>query len=75
MAGAALVLLCSAVCLGACAHADGVDASAATAAKVDPEVEPLPPSPKRRMRDPRGVPVFDAGGASAAPETTSDASV
>jgi hypothetical protein len=75
MAAAALVLLCSAVCLGACAHADGVDASAATAAKVDPEVEPLPPSPKRRMRDPRGVPVFDAEGANAAPETTADASV
>jgi hypothetical protein len=60
--------------LGACAHVDPVEsiaataATAATAAKVDPEVEPLPPSPKRRMRDPRGVPVFDAGVAATAPE-------
>lgn len=45
----------------ACAYASGVEPAAETVTKLDPEVEPLPPSPKRRMRDPRGVPVFDAG--------------
>ena len=52
--------------VAACAHASGVEATAETAQTIDPEVEPLPPSPKRRMRDPRGVPVFDAGVAVAA---------
>jgi len=51
--------------LGACAYANGYDPSrypsAAPGSSVDPEIEPLPPSPKRRMRDPRGVPAFDAG--------------
>jgi hypothetical protein len=61
----AMLLLASAA---ACAQGNGLYAPADTA-KVDPEVEPLPPSPKRRMRDPRGVPIFDAGvvAASAAP--------
>ena len=68
----ALVVLFAAAGLGACAYANGYDPSRYPAeAKVpltDPEVEPLPPSPKRRMRDPRGVPAFDAGiGAAAAP--------
>ena len=48
----------------ACASVNGYDASRyapATAGSVDPEIEPLPPSQKRRMRDPRGVPMTDAG--------------
>lgn len=50
-----------AVWMTACVRGAGLDAPAEPAAKVDPEIEPLPPSPKRWMRDPRGVPVFDAG--------------
>jgi hypothetical protein len=42
-----------------CASVNGFDPSKAvhdqTAAAPDPEVEPLQPTPKRRMRDPRGV--------------------
>jgi len=58
-----LLVIVVAAALGACAYANGYDPSrysAAPAASGDPEVEPLPPSPRRRMRDPRGVPVFDA---------------
>lgn len=67
-----LVVLVAAANLGACAYANGYDPSRypseAKGPLTDPEVEPLPPSPKRRMRDPRGVPAFDAGGdAPAAP--------
>ncbi len=50
---------------GACAYANGYDASrypgSAPASSVDPEIEPLPPSAKQRMRDPRGVGAIDAG--------------
>ncbi len=63
MSRLALLLLVAAG-LGACASANGYDPSRYTAAPeplFDPEIEPLKPSPKRRMRDPRGVPVFDAG--------------
>jgi hypothetical protein len=71
VAVAALVAL-----VAACGHASGVEPIAESVAKVDPEVEPLPPSPKRRMRDPRGVPVLDAGSAAAAmPEVLADAGV
>jgi len=61
IAFAALGALSGAGVIAGCAPASGAEGPAETAAKVDPEVEPLPPSPKRRMRDPRGVPVFDAG--------------
>jgi hypothetical protein len=66
------LLLLVAAALGACASANGYDPSRYTAAPeplLDPEVEPLKPSPKRRMRDPRGVPVFDAGVLVATAET------
>jgi hypothetical protein len=49
--------------VAACAHASGGEPTAETVAQIDPEVEPLPPSPKRTMRDPRGVLVLDAGSA------------
>ncbi len=43
----------------ACAYANGYDpsryASSTPAASVDPETEPLPTSPRRLMRDPRGT--------------------
>lgn len=66
--------------LTACAYANGYDpsryATPAPSASVDPEIEPLPASAKRLMRDPRGsgsarpvlasVEPVDAGAAEAA---------
>jgi hypothetical protein len=53
-----------ALVVGACAYANGYDparyANPAPAASVDPEIEPLAPSPKKRMRDPRGTTVVKA---------------
>ena len=60
----ALLVVVAAASLAACAFANGYDPSRYAAVKApisDPETEPLPPSPKQRMRDPRGVPAFDAG--------------
>ena len=60
--------------LGACAGAAGFDPAKPTfdpvSAAADSEVEPLPPSPKRKMRDPRGAAVLEAGApvGSAAPD-------
>ena len=50
------------VAVNGCAYANGYDparyANIPEEASVDPEIEPLPPSPRRRMRDPRrGPPV------------------
>jgi hypothetical protein len=60
----AVVVLLSAA---ACTYANGYDPSrypsGAPVVLVDPEIEPLPPSPKKHMRDPRGTP--DAGSQSA----------
>ena len=54
---AALLLGALTAAVGACAYANGYDparyASPPPAASVDPEIEPLPPSPKRTMSDPR----------------------
>lgn len=65
MSTRALTFVLASGLLGACAYANGYDpsrySSPQPAASVDPEIEQLPPSPKRRMRDPRGVPAFDAG--------------
>jgi hypothetical protein len=78
-ARALLVFAACATSLGACAYANGYDpsryAAAAPASSVDPEIEPLPPSPKRRMRDPRGVPAFDAGVTAAPLEAVAPAGV
>lgn len=49
--------------LTACAYANGYDPSrytATTAASIDPETEPLPPSPKRSIIDPRGTAIVTA---------------
>ena len=55
--------------LGACAYANGYDparyAAPPPAASTDPEIEPLAPSPKRRMRDPRGAVIVRAAPADA----------
>lgn len=65
--------------LVACAYANGYDpsryATPAPSASVDPEIEPLTPSPKRRMRDPRGVAIVDAGAVIVASSAVVDASV
>ncbi|MDB4933225.1 MAG: hypothetical protein JWP87_197 [Labilithrix sp.] len=54
----AAVLACAVFGLAACAQANGYDPSrypsGVPVILVDPEIEPLPPSPKRHMRDPRG---------------------
>jgi hypothetical protein len=61
---------------GACAQANGYDPSrypsGAPVILVDPEIEPLPPSPKRRMRDPRGAPGLDAGSDGHSPSAQHD---
>jgi hypothetical protein len=75
------LLFVGAVGLGACAYANGYDpsryAGAAPASSVDPEIEPLPPSPKRHMRDPRGVPAWslDAGAPAASAVAPAPAAV
>jgi hypothetical protein len=70
--------LASVVMLGACAYGTGYDparyANGPDEKAVDQEIEPLPPSPKRWMRDPRGTYAIDAGDAatpSAPPERAS----
>lgn len=65
MSARALAVVVAAAGLGACAYANGYDPArypvATPGSSLDPENEPLPPSKKRHMRDPRGVPAFDAG--------------
>ena len=49
--------------LAACAYANGYDPTRygpAPIASVDPEIEPLPPSPKRSIIDPRGTAIAKA---------------
>lgn len=60
-----MLLAGSLATVGACASMAGHDPARVhvdqPSAAADTEIEPLPPSPKRRMRDPRGVPALDAG--------------
>ena len=55
----------------ACAYANGYDparyAGPQAVASVDPEIEPLPPSPKRLIIDPRGSAVVKAPPVASAP--------
>jgi hypothetical protein len=74
-----MLLTALAVVMGACAYANGYDparyANPPPAASLDPEIEPLPPSPKRRIRDPRGAVVVNANPADATAAPPPDAAV
>jgi hypothetical protein len=74
-----LALLVLAEIGAACSYANGYDparyANLPPAPSVDPEIEPLPPSPKRQLRDPRGGAVVKAEPVDASVSAIADAAL